>query len=92
MWWTEEFLRVCWDRMSVRVNLTWKTRRGLVIDWGDVMSRTQRRGKAVGRAVVPVQMSVHWGERVMGEDDIQTVYNPGSTFIFPELQHRVQTK
>ena len=86
------FLRVCRGGVDVLVNLTGKTR-GLMIDGGDVMSGAEGGGEAVGRVVVPVQVSVHGGESEL-QGDIQTVYIPVPTFffIFPELQHRVQTK
>lgn len=55
--------------MNVRVHLGWNVaRRGLkMIDWGDVV-RTEGGHKAVGCAVVAVQMrSVHGGESEPGE-------------------------
>ena len=69
LWWTKEFLRVGRGGVNVRVHLGWNVaRRGLkMIDWGDVV-RTVGGHKAVGCAVVAVQMrSVHGGESEPGE-------------------------
>jgi hypothetical protein len=78
-----EFVRVSWGGMNVGVNLSWKTRRGLMVDRGDVVSRIERRGKAIGRVVVPVQMSVHGGENERGGHPDGLYPQLDIFFIFP---------
>jgi hypothetical protein len=83
---TKQLLRVCRRGKSVGIDLTWEVGGCLMVGWGDV-TRTQGRDMAVGRAVVPVRVSVHGGESELTNSP--TVFIPAQIH-FPELQHRVQ--